>query len=123
MGAAAAAISPADVAATLSKQLVNAINAFPASAAAYSIEAQLALIIEQSGASSEAVVTAINLAETAPGASANARQALQELKQLIVSGKHRNRIGAVGSGQGAGSSLGSAGPGFVGGGGSSDYHN
>jgi hypothetical protein len=115
----AAAASPIDVAAKLGGELLGAIKSFSISAAVDSIEAQLALLIEQSHVTDDMAVAAINVAEAAPNISANARTALEELKRLIRT--HKTKIGALGDGGLV--SFGPTGPGFVGGSGSgSDYH-
>jgi len=117
---AVAAISPADAAAALGKALVSAANSFSPSAAISSIEAQLALVVEQSGVSDGVAIAALEIAQAVPGISANAKQALAELEALIKGRKHKNNIGSLGGGSGGDG--GSGGPGFVGGGGSTDYH-
>jgi len=115
---AVAAISPVDAAAQLGQELVKAVQGFPAAAAVATIEAQLALVIEQSGVSSDIALQALDVAEAIPGLSPNARTAIENLKRLIRTRK-RNYIGALGGGGLGG--FGSGGPGFVGGGGASDY--
>ncbi len=115
----AAAVSPVDAAAQLGQQLIKAILGFPVATSVSTIEAQLALAIEQSGASNDVALQALDIAEAIPGLSPNARTAIENLKRLIRARK-RNYIGALGGGGLGG--FGSGGPGFVGGGGDSDYH-
>lgn len=117
---AAAAISPLDAAVTLGRQLIAAIGAFSPTSAASAVEAQLALVVEQSGVTDAAALQAVDIAEAAPGLPRNAVDALEALKRLIKSRKGRNRIGALGDGS-IGMYTGS-GPGYVGGSGSTDYH-
>lgn len=112
---AAAAASPLDTAAALGQQFVGVLKGYPAAAAMATIEAQLALIVEQSKATVDVAVSAINIAEAVPGLSANARSALEDLKRLL--GKRKNKIAALDEGSGG---LENEGPGFAGGAGS-DY--
>lgn len=115
---AVAAVSPVDAAAQLGQSLVKAVQSFAATADVATIEAQLALVIEQSGVSSDIALQALDIAEAIPGLSPNARTAIENLKRLIKARK-RNYIGALGGGGLGG--FGSGGPGFAGGGGGADY--
>ena len=94
-GPAAAAISPIDAAATLGRQFVSAIGGFSPSSAVSAIEAQLALVVEQSGVTDAAALQAIAIAEAAPNLPHNALDALEALKRLINSRKGQDRKSVV----------------------------
>jgi hypothetical protein len=70
------AISTVDAVAQLGRSLINAIQGFSAAAEVTTIEAQLALVIEQSAANNDIALQALNIAEAIPGISANARAAI-----------------------------------------------
>lgn len=116
--ATSSAASPLETALQLGAALVKAIVRFPAAAAVSTIEAQLALVIEQSSAGSGIALQALDIAEAAPNLSPHAKTAIERLKRLIRARRH-NAIAALDQG-GVGQVGG--GPGFAGAGGGADYN-